>query len=404
MAEALLLDEAGTAQRLTRLPFGESRDERWLQGVVFEHPELLPIEEIDPGAGQVVPLCRELALPKETELVFLDMLGVTPAGRLVLVECKLWRNPQAQRYVVGQVLEYAALLRRWRFADLTAKLKPPMRSQAENPIFEAVRARVPGVEEARLVDAVSRSLAQGAFDLLVVGDGIRTDLLAIERQLNEASGLTSRLALVEMQLWRGVGGGLVVLPQIPFRTEVMQQRVVVDQSGAPLPMAPPPDADEQGEEAEPGRVRSPRDPALAAASRAFWQHFIDTARFDHPDQPPPRHATHNTVRMELPAPGKWLTGYRAGQTECGLFARFRDTGGKAAFEALSEQLPAMRQETGLDLRAHVWREEPFKADLTVTRSQNDAAGQEGLLAWLRDAANRMVSALRPRLTLLAERR
>src|SRR4051812_45651001 len=122
-----MLDAGGRATgRLERAAFGAggARDEKWLQALLFAHPEAVPIEAIDPGAGMIVPICRELAIPKDGATVFLDVLAVTPPGRLVLIECKLWRNPQARREVIAQILEYAALLRRWTYADLTARLKP----------------------------------------------------------------------------------------------------------------------------------------------------------------------------------------------------------------------------------------------------------------------------------------
>jgi hypothetical protein len=48
---------------------------------LFEHPELIPVQRIDPGSKTVIPICRELPLPRLGSTVFLDMLGVTPTGR-----------------------------------------------------------------------------------------------------------------------------------------------------------------------------------------------------------------------------------------------------------------------------------------------------------------------------------
>jgi hypothetical protein len=85
-------------------------DEKWLQRLLYEHAELIPLKDIDTGDGVVVPLCRELSIPGHGGNVYLDLLGVSRTGRLVLVECKLWRNPQARREVIAQITEYAALL------------------------------------------------------------------------------------------------------------------------------------------------------------------------------------------------------------------------------------------------------------------------------------------------------
>ncbi len=85
-----------------------------LQDLVHKHPEALPIEEIDPSFSGPVSICRELNTPAGP----IDNFLVTPSGLPILVECKLWRNPQARREVVGQVLDYAKELARWTSADI----------------------------------------------------------------------------------------------------------------------------------------------------------------------------------------------------------------------------------------------------------------------------------------------
>ncbi|RWO61783.1 hypothetical protein [Mesorhizobium sp.] len=96
-------------------------DEHWLQDLLFRYPALIVANRLDGGGGDVVPVCRELAIPRAAGTVFADILGVARTGRLVIIECKLWRNPQARREVLAQIVEYAALLRRWSFGDLTAR-------------------------------------------------------------------------------------------------------------------------------------------------------------------------------------------------------------------------------------------------------------------------------------------
>ena len=78
-------------------------DEAFVQRLVFDHPETLPIGEIDDAYTPLIPVCTELNTPAGP----LDALFVTPSGRLVIVEAKLWRNPEARRKVIAQVLDYA---------------------------------------------------------------------------------------------------------------------------------------------------------------------------------------------------------------------------------------------------------------------------------------------------------
>ena len=121
----------------------------------------------------------------------LPLLGVSATGRLVLVECKLWRNPEARREVVAQLFEYATLLSEWTYSDLEARLKKARRLTGENPIFAAVRTAHPELEEAAFVDAVNQSLARGDFLLAIAGDGIRSDLQTMRRLLGAQGGLLS---------------------------------------------------------------------------------------------------------------------------------------------------------------------------------------------------------------------
>lgn len=62
------------------------------------------------GADVTRPNLSRLPTPSG----YVDNLLATPDGDLVLVGCKLWRNPEALREVVGQTLDYAKELSAWR--------------------------------------------------------------------------------------------------------------------------------------------------------------------------------------------------------------------------------------------------------------------------------------------------
>ena len=62
-----------------------------LKGSTFS--ELLPVDEIEPGFGSLVP-----GLPRTFDRRRrIDNLFVTETGNLAIAECKLWRNPEAAR-------------------------------------------------------------------------------------------------------------------------------------------------------------------------------------------------------------------------------------------------------------------------------------------------------------------
>src|ERR1700686_1798926 len=97
----------GTVEPLQPLKLGPegagTYDERWLQDLLYAHADLMPIDEIEPVFSGAAAVCRELPTPGGP----LDLVYVNEHGLLTLVECKLWRNPEARRQVVGQILDYA---------------------------------------------------------------------------------------------------------------------------------------------------------------------------------------------------------------------------------------------------------------------------------------------------------
>ncbi len=104
----LNLAEGNSREILSRIPLGTPTskgniDELTLQELLFLNPQTLPIASIDRAYDGVIPVCRELS----TSAGSVDALYVNQLGRMTLAEFKLWRNPQARREVVGQILDYA---------------------------------------------------------------------------------------------------------------------------------------------------------------------------------------------------------------------------------------------------------------------------------------------------------
>jgi hypothetical protein len=81
-----------------------------------------------------VPICRQLNVTG----LSIDALFATPDGRLALLEVKLWRNPEARREVIGQVLDYAERLTRWNYETLDAAVPAARRLRLDDesqPIY-----------------------------------------------------------------------------------------------------------------------------------------------------------------------------------------------------------------------------------------------------------------------------
>ena len=115
-----------------------------------------------------MPVCCELNRPAGP----LDILYVTKQGKLVITEVKLWRNPEARRKVVAQVIDYAKELNNWDYEDLQREISRRA-EQKGNVLYKLAKAKWNDLEESAFVDSVSRSLKKGDFLLLIIGDGIQ---------------------------------------------------------------------------------------------------------------------------------------------------------------------------------------------------------------------------------------
>lgn len=376
-------------QRTELAQRNSERDEKWLQELLFAHPELIPVSEVNPGATHFIPICRELAIPKPGGAVFLDLFGMTPEGQLVLIECKLWRNPQARREVVAQALEYASLLRRWSYSDLTVRLQSKLGIKSVNPLYDVLSSAGGTLTETALHDRVARSLKVGDFIVIIAGDGIREDVQAIADHLNQNSSMAAHLALVEFQIWEGSDGETIVIPHVPMRTEVLTHRVYLGADDVPLTIEP-----DTSQESRTEAVIDPEGAKRREADAAFWRSYIDAARFDHPEQPAPRRGGVGWAKIPMPEPVNWLTAYRAGKGNGGLFTRLRDDDGQAFYEALGDAIGTLNDDIGVPLEMQIDKQEPFEGTISIL-FDGDASDDDAFQSWLLHYGNAAVSALRP---------
>ena len=208
--------------------------ENLLQRLVHEHPSALPVEEIEPAFRQLRAVCQELKLTGDDGLGYVDNLLINPEGRICLVECKLWHNPQAVREVVGQILAYAAELARLTYDGLVAAVRQSLKQGTGDPLMDCVLDMEASEEDREsFIDGVAHSLRTGNFLLLIVGDGIRSGVQQIANVLQNAT-LGFSFGLIEMAIYgdpSGVGP-YYVQPRILARTEIITRTVFISGSEA----------------------------------------------------------------------------------------------------------------------------------------------------------------------------
>lgn len=397
-ATPILLSVDGSAAPLVPLALTAGADgvsEAAIQALVQAHPSCLPIAEIDPLFAGPVPICTELNTPAGP----IDNFMVTPTGLPVLVECKLWRNPEGRREVVGQILDYAKELSRWSSSDLQREVSRRLR-RAGNPLLDLVREAGHEVDEIGFNDALTLNLRRGRFLLLIVGDGIREGVEAITEYLQAHAGLHFTLGLVELPIFALPDGSKMIVPRILARTQALLRTVVVVPDGMSVA--------EEGHEARSG------DSELGELDRKpFWTDFMKGLKLDDPDQRMANATSQGAIYFPLPAPGGtvWLTVFRViAKWEVGLFLSYtRGSEGERIVQRIIEDWEDVRREIGGGVHIYVdaggrkaaGAPRTLIQDEMQTGPWTEGAEKEKALAWLRKRTNEFLNVLRPRVRAAA---
>jgi hypothetical protein len=211
---------------------GEER-EAFIQSLVHDHPDVIPMADIAPPFMPLVSVCKELP----TNAGPIDNLWLTPDGGIVLGECKLFRNPEARRQVIVQALDYARAIAGMNYEELEAAARKALGSPSAT-LWSLVIGQS-ALDEAQFVDAVSRRLRHSHFMVLIIGDGIQDGVESLTSYLQLHAGLHVGLALVDLSIWRDGDGRLLVLSRIPLHTVLVERGVVTVGPSGEVKVQPP---------------------------------------------------------------------------------------------------------------------------------------------------------------------
>ena len=194
------------------------------------------MDQIEPALGILIPVCMELPL----RVGSVDNLFITPEGNLVVVEVKLWGNPEARRTVVAQALEYATELFKLDYVGLEAAVKRADFGGAERPsglysLVDGGGADAPA--ESVFADRVTRNLREGRIVVLIVGDEIRPATDELVAGLQAHANFHFTFALVEMPVYTlrpDDVGEYLVMPRTLVKTVDVPRFTIRVEGGATL--------------------------------------------------------------------------------------------------------------------------------------------------------------------------
>ena len=217
-----IIIQNGNVQSLEKLSLGSSEyNESWIQKLCFENPTLLPLNEIEPTFGGMIPICREL----NTKSGYIDLIYLNDSGFITIGECKLWRNPEARRKAVGQVLDYAKDLSSWDYSKLERDCLKA-RKDNKSSLYEIIHEYYPELEESTFIDNVQKNLKKGRFLLSIIGDGIRENMEELVEYIHRNGNLNFTLALIEIPIYKNLNqDDLIITPRILAKTKEIERIV-----------------------------------------------------------------------------------------------------------------------------------------------------------------------------------
>lgn len=224
-----MVEHDGMATVFERVPLEDvSIGESWLQRMLFRHPEILPISDLD----QMFAPLRALAREVPTGVGPIDLLGVSPSGFLTVVETKLHRNPESRREVLGQILDYCGQLSRWSYGDLVEAVRNAKHRASDAPdpvLFAAKGSSAPLADQKRFQSTVTESLRHGRFLLMIVGDSFRESTTDLLEYVQKSMHLQFTIRLVELRLFSVNASRdhrLLIVPQLVARTREVTRAIV----------------------------------------------------------------------------------------------------------------------------------------------------------------------------------
>ena len=193
-------------------------NETVLQKYIAEHPNMLPIQSIEPGWKDAGCVARELP----TTAGPVDLLLVNQYGRITIVETKLYKNPEGRREVLAQSLDYAAAIHNMTYEELgdaIRKKRPDLASESDPLIAAIEKAGIIDDDEQEFDphafrERVEKDLELGQFLILIVGDEIKARMRTIINYFDKISHLGFQIGLVSVQQWESPEGLLVLVPQL----------------------------------------------------------------------------------------------------------------------------------------------------------------------------------------------
>ena len=372
--------------------------EKDLQDIIFDHPECVPISDLDESYNPLIPVCKELS----TNAGPLDIFMITPNGDLVVIETKLWANPESRRKVVAQILDYAKEMSKWSYSDLQREVNRNLKTKG-NHLYDIVlnTSHDTTLNETDFVDAVSRNLRNGKFMLIIAGDGIREGAKNLTEFINQAGNLNFSLSMIELPIFETPNGETLILPRTVVKTIEIQKINIEIAEGFSIIS----NYDQNSQKTLlDNEFRDEKWIKRKDYLTTFWKEYVDQLQFDDPEQPMPKPMKKENLFIHPSGDDcNWISCYfMASQKRVGVYFKFKDNPqGINQKEQLHEYKEDIKTELGDDV---IWIWDDGKSEeFYISMELDDVYAKENkieIMDFFNKWTNIFVNVMRPKLKYL----
>ena len=192
--------------------------------IIHENPQLYPIENPLNNDLKIISLGREI----NTGVGKIDILLLTSDAELIIVETKLWRNPEKSRTVLAQIVDYAKELSKWEYEDFDSAIKVAQRDKKSLRVIsleEIIQQEFSNQNITDFKDRFVENVKRGILNLSIIGDKISANLLLLSETIQGSPGLNFNLNLIEMKLYLHEKE-IIVIPDIIGKTKEVVRGIV----------------------------------------------------------------------------------------------------------------------------------------------------------------------------------
>jgi len=185
------------------------------QELIASFPSLiLSIPELEVSETEKLLVTRELSTSRGA----IDVLIITRNLDIVLIETKLFRNPESHRTVVAQTIDYIRALSEIDMDYLKNNFKNSAYTEPDDvdDLFE----------DDFFVSALDKNLRTGNFKVVIVGDRIHPNVLNMVESIQSAPHLAFTMYLAEIQPYELGEDNLLIYPKIVSNTNEVERSVI----------------------------------------------------------------------------------------------------------------------------------------------------------------------------------